>query len=99
MNCSACQDKIEDEDDIWEFLKRKRLCASKTLFVLQSKYISFENDDQDLPEINSCFIKTTTSFFRTNEKEEEKRVRGRKTSQHSYEEKGMSNLLSQISGE
>ena len=65
---------IKDEDDLWEFLKRKGLCISKTFFVLWSKYINFENDDQGLPEINSYFTKTTTSLFGTNEEEEEKPV-------------------------
>ena len=65
---------LKDEDDLWEFLKRKGLCVSKTFFVLRSKYINFENDDQDLPEINSYFTKTTSSLFGTNEEEEEKPV-------------------------
>ena len=53
----------EDEDDLSEFLKRNvyRLCVSKTSFVLRPKYTNFENDDQDLPKINSYFIRTTTS--------------------------------------
>ena len=51
----------KDEDDLLEFLKRKGLCVSKTFFVLRPKYINFENDDQDLPKINSYFIRTTTS--------------------------------------
>ena len=51
----------EDEDDLSEFLKRNGLCVSKTSFVLRPKYTNFENDDQDLPKINSYFIRTTTS--------------------------------------
>ena len=41
---------LKDEDDLWEFLKQKALCVSKTFFV-QSKFINFKNGDQDLPEI------------------------------------------------
>ena len=55
-------------------MKRIGLCVSKTFFVLQSKCINFENDDQDLPEINSYFTKTTTSLFGANQEEEEKTV-------------------------
>ena len=55
-------------------MKRKGLCVSKTFFVLRSKYINIENDDQDLPEINSYFTKTTTRLFGINEGEEEKPV-------------------------
>ena len=51
----------EDEDDLSEFLKRNGLYVSKTSFVLRPKYTNFENDDQDLPKINSYFIRTTTS--------------------------------------
>ena len=65
---------LKDKDDLWGFLKRKWLCISETFFVLQSKYISFKNDDKDLPEINSYFTKTITSLFGTNEEEEEKPV-------------------------
>ena len=61
---------LKDEDDLWEFLKRKGLCVSKTFFVLRPKCINFENDDQDLPEINSFFTKATTTLFRANEEEE-----------------------------
>ena len=65
---------LKHKEDLWEFLKRKALCVSKTFFVLRSKYINFENDDQDLPEINSYFTKTATSLFRANQEEEEKPV-------------------------
>ena len=54
---------LKDEDDLWEFLKRKGLLVSRIFFVLRSKCINFENDDQALPEINSYFTKTTTSLF------------------------------------
>ena len=79
INCviemvSMSGQNLKDEDDLWEFLKRKRLCVSKTFFVLRSKCINFENDDQDLPEINSYFTKTTTSLFGANQEEEEKPV-------------------------
>ena len=36
--------------------------------------MNFENDDQDLPEINSYFTKRATSLFGTNEEEEEESV-------------------------
>ena len=65
---------LKHKEDLWEFLKRKALYVSKTFFVLRSKYINFENDDQDLPEINSYFTKTATSLFRANQEEEEKPV-------------------------
>ena len=65
---------LKDEDDLWGFLKRKWLCISETFFVLRSKYISFKNDDKDLPKINSYFTKTITSLFGTNKDEEEKPV-------------------------
>ena len=52
----------------------KGLCVSKSFFVLRSKYINFKDDDQDVPEINSCFTKTTTSLFGTNEEEKEKPI-------------------------
>ena len=55
-------------------MKRKGLCVSKTFSVLWSKCINVENDDQDLPEINSYFTKTTASLFGANEEEEEKPV-------------------------
>ena len=79
INCvtelvSMSGQSLKDKYDLWEFLKRKGLCVSKTFFVLRSKYISFENDDQDLPEIDSYFTNTTTSLFGTNEEEEEKSV-------------------------
>ena len=64
---------LKDEDDLWEFLKRKGLCVSKTFFV-RSKCISFKNGDKDLPEINNYFTKTTTSLFGANQEEEEKPV-------------------------
>ena len=51
-------------------MKRKGLCVSKTFFELRSKCINFENDDQDLPEINSYFTKTTTSLFGANQEKE-----------------------------
>ena len=44
----------------------------KQFFVLGSKYINFENDDQNLLEINSDFTKTTTSLFGANEEKEER---------------------------
>ena len=47
-------------------------CISKTFFVLRSKCINFENDDHELPEINSYFNKTTTSLFGANQEEVEK---------------------------
>ena len=71
---SMSRQNLKDEDDLWEFFKGKGLCVFKTFFVLRSKYISFENDEQDLPEIKSYFTNTTTSLFVTNEKEEEKPV-------------------------
>ena len=79
INCvielvSMSGQNLKDEDDLWEFLKRKGLCVSKPFFELRSKCINFENDDQDLPEINSYFTKTTTSLFGANQEEEEKRV-------------------------
>ena len=55
-------------------MKRKGLCVSKTFSVLWSKCINVENDDQDLPEIDSYFTKTTASLFGANEEEEEKPV-------------------------
>ena len=79
INCvielvSMSGQNLKDEDDLWEFQKRKGLCVSKIFFVLRSKYINFENDDQDLPETNSYFTKTTTSLFGANQEEEEKPV-------------------------
>ena len=79
INCvielvSMSGQSLKDEDDLWEFLKRKGLCVSKTYFVLRYTYINFENDDQDLPEINNYFTKITASLFGTNEEEEEKPV-------------------------
>ena len=79
INCvielvSMSGQNLKDEDDLWEFLKRKGLCVSKPFFVLRSKCINFENDDQDLPEINSYFTKTTTSLFGANQEEEEQPV-------------------------
>ena len=65
---------LKYEEDLLEFLKRKGLCVSKTFLVLWSKYINFENDDQDLPDINSYFTKTATSLFGANQEEEEKPV-------------------------
>ena len=75
INCvielvSMSGQNLKDQDDLWEFLKRKGLCVSKTFFVLRPKCINFENDDQDLPEINSYFTKTTTTLFGANEEEE-----------------------------
>ena len=55
-------------------MERKGLCVSKTFFELRSKCINFENDDQDLPEINSDFTKTSTSVFGANQEEEEQSV-------------------------
>ena len=55
-------------------MERKGLCVSKTFFELRSKCINFENDDQDLPEINNYFTKATTSLFGANQEEEEKTV-------------------------
>ena len=49
-------------------------CISKKFFVLRSKCINFENDDHELPEINSYFTKTTTSLFGANQEEEENPV-------------------------
>ena len=65
---------LKEEDDLWGFLKRKGLCVSKTFFVLRSKYINFEDDDQDVPKMNSYFTKTTTSLFGANQEEERKTV-------------------------
>ena len=78
INCvielvSISGQNLKDEDDVWEFLKRKALCVSKTFFV-QSKCINFKSGDQDLPKINSYFTKTTTSLFGANQEEEEKQV-------------------------
>ena len=55
-------------------MERKGLCVSKTFFELRCKCINFENDDQDLPEINSDFTKTSTSVFGANQEEEEQSV-------------------------
>ena len=65
---------LKDKDYIWEFLKRKGLCVSETFLVLLSKCINFENDDQDLPEINNYFTKTPNSLFGANEEEQQKPV-------------------------
>ena len=65
---------LKDKVHLWELLKRKGLCVSQTFFALRSKYINCENDDQDLPEINSYFTYTTTSLFGTDEEQEEKTV-------------------------
>ena len=46
---------LKDEDALWEFLKQKGLHVSKRVFVLQPKYTNFENNDEDLPEINTYF--------------------------------------------
>ena len=75
INCaielvSMSGQNLKDQHDLWKFLKRKGLCLSKTFFVLRPIYINFENDDQDLPEINSYFTKTTTTSFGANEEEE-----------------------------
>ena len=96
INCvielvSMSGQNLKDEDDIWEFLKRKGLCVSKTFFVLRPKCINFENDDQDLPEINSYFTETNTSLFGANQEEEEKPVgtfaqrKVRQTCCHTYQ--------------
>ena len=78
INCvielvSMSGQNLKDEKDLLEFLKQKGLCVSKTFFV-RSNCINFKNGDQDLPEINSYFTKTTTSLFGANQEEEEKRV-------------------------
>ena len=46
---------LKDEDALWEFLKQKGLHVSKRVFVLKSKYTNFENNEEDLPEINTYF--------------------------------------------
>ena len=53
VNCvielvSMSGQNLKDEYGLWEFLKRKGLCVSKSFFVLRSEYINFENDDKDL---------------------------------------------------
>ena len=75
INCvielvSMSGQNLKDQHDLWKFLKRKGLCLSKTFFVLRPICINFENDDQDLPEINTYFTKTTTTSFGANEEEE-----------------------------
>ena len=55
---------LKDEDALWEFLKQKELHVSKRVFVLQPKYTNFENNDEDLPEINTYFCYESYQFVR-----------------------------------